>query len=184
MMKPAKMFRLSLLAMLPMAACGPAKTSQPAAASAASQTTVTSQGEPYDLHLGGGALTFCDSRGMRRVDLKTGQDAATAEVCPQKEEANTACSGLGLEIEVRSPQSEPDDVVDLGGSSFPMKGRVHDCAADGRVLAIATGSAVSLIDAARNVVIEVSREGADRVAVGGDWVAWADGAKIRAVPRN
>jgi hypothetical protein len=65
-----------------------------------------------------------------------------------------------------------------------MKGRVHDCAADGRVLAIATGSAVSLIDAARNVVIEVSREGADRVAVGGDWVAWADGAKIRAVPRN
>ncbi|HEY2016794.1 MAG TPA: hypothetical protein VGH38_24990 [Bryobacteraceae bacterium] len=156
----------------------------PAPAPAAAEISATAQGEPYALHIDSGVLTFCDQRGMRKLDLKTGQDTASSQPCPKAEEANTACTGLGLDVSVRSPQGEPNDIVDVDGSSVPLKGKVHDCAADGKVLAVSTASAVSVIDVATGTSTEVSKQGGDRVAIGSGWVAWADGSKVRAAPRN
>jgi hypothetical protein len=68
------------------------------------------------------ALSFCDKRGGRRVDLRTGQATAIERTCPKSDEPNTSCSGLGLDVSVRGPLSEPSDIVDIGAISFPLKG--------------------------------------------------------------
>jgi hypothetical protein len=75
--------------------------------------------------------------------------------------------------------SEPNDIVDVGADSFPQKGRVHDCFADGKLIAIVTGSAVSIIDTDKGTAKEVSGEGGDRVAVGSGWIAWAQGPSLQ-----
>lgn len=137
------------------------------------------QGEPYALSLQDGVLTFCDNRGARRLDLKTNRETASSAVC-SRSEPNAACSGLPLDVEVRTPLSEPDDIVDVGDASFPLKGRVHDCGASGKLLAVATGSQVVLIDAAKGSVREIRPHGADRIAIGSGWIAWAEASKISA----
>jgi hypothetical protein len=140
---------------------------------------VAAEGEPYGLRLEADALTFCDQRGARSLDLKTGQERRLDRICPKREEPNTACSGLALEISVRAPLSEPNDIVDIDGLSFPLKGRVHDCAADGRLVAVVTASAVVLIDAAKGTRTEVSGEGGDRVAIGFGWVGWSKDSLVQ-----
>jgi hypothetical protein len=165
----------------------PAGAVSPAAAapqgSRPTERTATAKGEPYALHLAGGTLTFCDQRGMRNLDLSTGEERAGTEPCPQPKDSNTGCEGLPFDADVRSPHGEADDVVDvIGVHSYPVKGRVHDCVADGKALAISTGSVVEIIDTASNARTEIFDHGADRVALGNGWIAWADGSNIRAKP--
>ena len=142
------------------------------------------KGDPYSLRLVDGVLDFCDSRGGREVNLKTGQEASKDQNCASKEEPNTACTALGLDVEVRSPQSEPNDIVDVGGSSFPLNGRVHDCAGEGQLLAIVTASSTVVLDTAKSATTQVSSNGGDRVAVGGGWVAWTTGSNLHAKSLN
>lgn len=142
------------------------------------------QGEAHNLRFEAGLLTFCDGRGARKVDLKTAQDSASDRVCPKPAEANTACSGLKLDVSVRSPASEANDIVDVNGASYPLNGRVHDCAADGGLLIVVTASGASLIDTAKGVAKELSQQGGDRVAVGSGWAAWTEGARMRLTPVN
>jgi len=104
--------------------------------------------------------------------------------CAKIEEPNTACSGLALDVAVRASLSEPNDTVDVGGSSFPLRGRVHDCSAEGKVLAVVTGSAVILIDTAKGTATEVSQQGGDRVTLGSGWIAWTDRSKVHGLPLN
>jgi hypothetical protein len=158
---------------------------QPATPSAApiaatKEYNVTAQGEPYNLRFAGGALDFCDTRGGRELNLKTGEEISKDRTCTPKDEPNTACSGLSLDVEVRSPQSEPNDIVDVGGSSFPLNGRVHDCAADGKSLAVITASTTALIDTAKETTTQISPSGGDRVVLGSGWVAWTAGSNIHA----
>ena len=139
-------------------------------------------GNPYGLHLADGVLDFCDSRGGRELNLKTGQETNKDRSCASKEEPNTACSGVGTDVEVRAPLSEPNDIVDVGGSSFPLNGRVHDCAGDAKFLAIVTTSTTVVIDTAKSAITQVSSQGGDRVAIGDGWVAWSAGSDLHAKP--
>jgi hypothetical protein len=153
------------------------------AGTARTEARVITKGEPYAFVLAGGVLGFCDQRGGRQVDLETGQDTAAARACGKIDEANPACSGLGLDVAVRSPHDEPNDIVDVDAQSFPLRGRAHDCAADGRVLALATASEVLLIDTARGAAKKLDAQGGDRVAIGSGWIAWSTGSALRAARR-
>jgi hypothetical protein len=172
-------------------ACSPARqvnkaqgaaTSSKSAASSTAPTRVhaNSEGEPFALRFETGLLDFCDNKGSKKLDLKTGQTTGGDFVC-NKEEPNSACSGFPLDISVRSPMSEPNDVVDVGGSSFPIHGRVHDCAVDGKNIAIVTASTVRFIDVATDKAVEVSPHGGERVAIGLGWVAWTEGTNVNGV---
>jgi len=163
----------------------PAVAASPATAASDPQSVaVSAEGAPFALSLRDGVLSFCDKRGGRRVDLKTGKDTASDQPCAAPTEANTACSGLSMDVVVRSPSSEPNDTVEVGGNLVPLDGRVHDCVADGKSLGIATASKVVVVDAASGAKSVVSEAGADRVAVGSGWVAWSQDDKVRAVKRS
>ncbi|MEP6534935.1 MAG: hypothetical protein ABJF23_06445 [Bryobacteraceae bacterium] len=164
------------IVLLAAASCSEQKPAAP------KEFSVAVQGEAYGLRFENGLLNFCDGRGGRKVDLKTAQDSPSERVCPKPSEANTACSGLPLDVTVRSPAAEANDIVDIGGTSFPLKGRVHDCAADGKKLIVVTASQAVLIDAAKDVSQELSPQGGDRAAVGARWAAWTEGARVRLAP--
>lgn len=136
------------------------------------------EGTIQNLRFDGGALLFCDGRGSHRVDLKAGAAAGDGSPCPAQE-ANAGCGVPNLDVSVRSPLSEPNDIVDLKAFSFPLSGRVHDCAAASNHLVVGTGSAVFLIDTAQNTMRTISHDGSDRVAATQDWMAWTEGASIR-----
>jgi hypothetical protein len=155
-----------------------------ASAPARTEFIIATDGDPFGLRLESGILDFCDKRGKWKLDLETGSQVAGARTCPNNDEPNTACSGLSLDLAVRAPLSEPNDIVDVDGWSVALKGRVHDCAADGDMLAIVTASRVVLVNVANRTSKEVSREGGDRVTIGSGWVAWSRGSKLRVVWRE
>lgn len=162
-------------------------TVQAAKVSAASQGkpfSVAAEGEAYGLHVTPDSLIFCDKRGGRSLSLLDARESRLERNCAKIEEPNTACSGLALDVAVRASLSEPNDTVDVGGSSFPLRGRVHDCSAEGKALAVVTGSAVILIDTAKGTAIDVSQQGGDRVTLGSGWIAWTDGSKVHGLPLN
>jgi|SRR5450432_3045544 hypothetical protein len=185
---------LALLCVWLSISCSPAKeaahedraSAAPAAKASstatASQLGINAEGEPYGLRFEDGALVFCDTRGGRRLDLKTGQSAAADLNC-KKNEPDTACSSVTPNVSVRAPLSEPNDLVDVDGFSFPLTGRVHDCAAEGKTIAIVTASSVVMIDAANGAMIKINSQGGDRVAIDSGWVAWTDGSKVNAMLR-
>ncbi|HEY8094886.1 MAG TPA: hypothetical protein VIE65_02175 [Methylobacter sp.] len=136
-------------------------------------------GDPSRLRLENGKLFFCDKRGERKLDLKMVRDSALNDTCPSNDEPNTSCGGLSFDVTVRASLSEPNDIVDVNGWSIPLKGRVHDCATDGKVLAIVTASIVILIDLEKTTTKEISLQGGDRVIIESGWVAWSKGSELR-----
>ncbi|HJZ78354.1 MAG TPA: hypothetical protein VKE51_41790 [Vicinamibacterales bacterium] len=172
-----------------------AKSSPPSAAavapkpntaseSAAKELTVATNGDPFGLRFEKGMLAFCDKRGPRRLDLDTGRESALDKSCPSSDEPNVACSELNLNIAVRAPLAESSDIVDFDGWSVALPGRVHDCAADGKVVAIVTGSSLVVIDTAKETTKEIRMEGGQRVAIDSAWVAWAKASELRVLPRQ
>ena len=143
---------------------------------------VSTRGEPYALAVSASTLTFCDTRGPRSLDLRTSAEGPGSGTCPAKEEANTSCSGLSDAVSVRSPVGEPNDIVDAGSSSFPMNGRVHDCAGNGNFIVVATGSRVVLIDRAKGTAKDVSATGGERIALAPGWIAWTAGTTVHVAP--
>lgn len=189
------MKRFALLLMLAMVGCSrspdrttPGPSSSTASASATTilsqplraELTVRAEGEPFGLRIEHGTISFCDKRGGRKLDATTGQDVAFGRPCSKDGEASTACAGLPLDVAVSTPDRGPNDVVDAKGKSFPLEGRVHDCAADGQVLAMVTGAAVVLIDTTKDKTDVIDHQGGDRVAVGPGWVAWSQGSAVHA----
>ena len=161
----------------------PQPSSPPLSSSAAKQSIESaSRGEAYALRLSSETLEFCDEDASHALDLKSGLLRSAKAACPKKEEANTACSGLAGDPSVRSIPNQPDEIVDLKGSSYPLKGRVQDCVADGSLLAIITNSSLFWIDPANPVPHEVPSSGGDRVALGAGWIAWTQGTRIFAKP--
>jgi hypothetical protein len=161
-----------------------ADPAMPASAKASTELTFPTDGEPSGLRLESGMLTFCDKRGGRKLDLKMGWATSFNNTCPRNDEPNTACAGLSLDVSVRALLSEPNDIVDINGWSIPLKGRVHDCASDGKVLAIVTASIVVLIDVAKTTIKEISLQGGDRVTIESGWVAWSKGSGLRVMSRD
>jgi hypothetical protein len=143
--------------------------------------SVDTQGSPLDLHLEGGTLTFCDKRGARKLDLKSGRESASEQACRAQSEGNTSCDGLSLDVTVRTPMSEPNDIVDFSGWSLPLAGHVNDCAAMGKMLAIVTASSVMVVDSHTEKARNLSRQGGERVVIGAEWVVWSNGTTLRAV---
>lgn len=137
-------------------------------------------GSAFDLRIDGDTISFCDGRGARKFDLDTGNDVAMARPCATDEEGNVACDGLPLEVSVRMPGLGPDDLVEAGGNLYPLKGHVHDCAADGSWLAIGTNRVVALIDTTRGGVEEIEHEGAEHIRVTPRWIAWSRFAVVGA----
>ncbi len=135
-------------------------------------------GTVQSLRFDAGALWFCDASGSHRVNLSDGMATRDNTPCPPPQEPNAGCGIPNLDVSVRSPQSEPNDIVDLKASSFPLKGRVHDCAAAANHLVVGTGSAVFLIDTVKNTIKTISPDGSDRVAVSKDWVAWIEASSV------
>lgn len=129
------------------------------------------------------ALAFCDAAGGHLVDLKTGQAAAAASLGCWRKEPNVGCGGSSLDVDVRSPSSEPADIVDVDGESYPLKGRVRDCAVFDKALGLATSSNVVLIDTANTSIRQADAHGADRLALSADWIAWSSGSNISAAFR-
>jgi hypothetical protein len=137
-------------------------------------------GAPSSLRFEGGTLVFCDQRGPMKLDLATGHTSpGRGGTCPATPaEPNTACAGLPLVMDVRAPPSETTDILDLDGWSVPVDGRVHDCAGDGQTLAVATGSAILLIDGVHRTTKKMSSDGGDRVSVGLGWIAWSNATQL------
>ncbi len=152
-------------------------TSTPAASHAFELST---QGEPYALRLTDRALFFCDTRGAHHVDLSSGKDESKQGSCPKKEDPDPACS-MQHDVSVRSSLSQPDDIVELGVQSIQLKGRVHDCSADGKLLGVVTASTVTVIDTAKESSTELSQTGGDRVTLGNGWIAWTNGSTVHAL---
>lgn len=144
----------------------------------AGETTIPAIGGTRTLRLTGSSLEFCDGRGGHRIDLGEDRKTPSSIPCAKDDGPNGSCGDLGLNVEVRSPLGEPDDVVDFETWSLPMTGRVHDCAAENGTVVIATGTQVVLVDAAKRTDRRIGSGGAERVAVGSGWFAWSDATAI------
>jgi hypothetical protein len=169
----------ALLVLASAAACAcSTKTPPKEAAVAPAALQFAADGTVRSLRFDGGALWFCDARGSHRADLSGGPVTGDNTPCPPPQEPNAGCGIANLDVSVRSPQSEPNDIVDLKTSSFPLTGRVHDCAAAGNHLVVGTGSAVFLIDTVKNTMKTISSDGSDRVAVSENWVAWVEASSV------
>jgi hypothetical protein len=140
--------------------------------------TAGTSSEPYNLRWDNDSLVYCDKRGGRALNLQTAQDTAHEAVCTPVAEPNTACSGFGIDVEVRAPLSTPNDIVDVKGVAVPVKGRVRDCSADAQSIAVATGSSVVLIEVATAKAVPVDRQGGERVLLGPKWMAWSNGEEL------
>ena len=162
----------------------PAPTTPPPVAnpSGPGKLTATPKGDAYGFRLEANAFTYCDALGPHKLDLVTGKESPGGQACPKPEDANTACSGLAIDASVRSPPGESNDMIDVGARSFPVKGRVHDCAANGKSLVVLTGSGALLIDTESGVVKQLSEQGGSRVAAAAGWVAWTEGATVIVAP--
>jgi hypothetical protein len=136
---------------------------------------VRATGEPYDLRIGERALSFCDDRGRHGVELRTGTETPATEWCPKKSEGNGDCSGLPMEVTVETPNLGPRDIIFVEAWAFHPEGRVHDCAADGKVLVVATIASVERYDLDKGTsTIVDDKEGGERVAIGHGWMAWSE----------
>jgi hypothetical protein len=144
----------------------------------AKTTDVSTVGTPYDLRLDGAAVSFCDSRGARKIDLASGSESASALTCTRDAGGNTACDGLPFSVEVRTPDLGPNDVIDTAGQTYPLDGRVQDCAASGQILGVVTGSTVVLIDTNSDKLKVIDHAGGNRVAISADWIAWSDNSSV------
>jgi hypothetical protein len=144
------------------------------------QIVVNATGEPFGLRVEGETISFCDTRGGRKVDPATGNDLPFKRACAKDREPNTSCGGFPLDVTVSTPNLGPNDLVEVKGRAFPLAGRVHDCAASGKALGIVTGSEVVLIDTTVEKASVLEHEGGDRVAIGADWIAWSNGPSVYA----
>lgn len=156
----------------------------------AGELRVPARGAVTALALTGGALSFCDAAGLHTtplpgtvsVNAPRGQREGAATACPP---GGLAPRATGPEISVRNPDHGPDDILEIEGvaASFPLDGHAQDWASDGtKTVIVATASRVLQLDPSAHGVVELSQTGAQRVAAGEGWVAWADGSTVVARP--
>lgn len=141
------------------------------------------RGQVSSLNLEHGTLTVCDQIGGRQYALATQEKIPFKGRCPGDMGGNASCSDLPVKVDVRSNPDAPEDLIDVGGQTLRVAGRVHDCAAQGPYLGVASGTAAVLYRIQDGKSIQLSNISADRVAVGEGWVAWADtqGVHVKAI---
>jgi hypothetical protein len=172
--------RVALLPALLLVACSHAPPSSPAAlppASSINEWRVATRGEVSALSIGDARVSFCDQAGFHQLEAHTGRVLATGGACP----APSAPASSSPEVTVRTPDLGADDIVEIAGeaTSFPIDGHARDWASDaGKVVIVGTGSEVLELLPAANKRERLSDSGASRVAEGGGWAAWWDGAAV------
>ena len=139
-------------------------------------------GSAYDLKVEANNILFCDAAGSHSLSMINGLFSGSVRPC-HKQEPRSACPESPLDVEVRTPDFGPMDVIDVGEHSYPLKGRVNDCDIDGSSLIASTGSYVVLIDTSKDSLRVISPHGGDRVAIGRSWLAWTDASRLHVVPR-
>lgn len=144
--------------------------------------SAVASGYTSGLRLETDALTYCDNRGGRALDLASGVENGRERVCEKHEERNSGCGGIDFIESVREP--DQDDIIDAKvGPSFPVHGHIHDCAFSSGVLLVATGLEVVAIDVKTDRREIKSKDGGDQVAINDEWLAWSDGEKVFAQRR-
>jgi hypothetical protein len=172
--------RGALLTALLFTACSHAvapSPATPAIASSANEWRVPTQGDVSSLTIAGQALSYCDEAGFHRLEAHTGRVLAAGGACPEA----PASAGSTAGVTVRTPDLGPDDVIEFDGQgmSFPIEGHARDWASDaGTVVIVGTASEVLEFLPAAGKQVRLSESGASRVAVGGGWAAWWDGAAV------
>lgn len=139
-------------------------------------------GEPFALRVEGDSVSFCDQRGRRRLDLRSGAQRSEARACP-KDEGNGACGDLPIDVTVSTPNFGPEDRMDLPTGSYWPGGRVHDCVADERTLAAITGQSMISVDVQTGKSTVLADEYGDHIAIGPNWIVWEHGAALHALRR-
>jgi hypothetical protein len=143
--------------------------------------SVVAVGHTSRMRLESDALTYCDSRGGRLLDLVSGVESARERSCDH-EWRNSSCDGIDFVDAVREPG--PDDIIDAKeGPSFPVHGHIHDCAFSSGVLLVATGLEVVAIDVKTDRRDVKLKDGGNQVAINEAWIAWSDGRKVFAQRR-
>ena len=149
-----------------------------------STLSAVATGDALGLHLEADALTYCDDRGGRAVDLRTGLESARDRPCEKHEERNRACDGIDVVDRVREPGPGPNDIIDLkNGHSQPVHGHITDCAFSTGVLLFASWNEIVAIDMKTNRRDLKSKEGGPLIAINEAWLAWSDGKKVFAEHR-
>jgi len=172
--------RVALLSGLLLAACShpPAPApATPAGTPSANEWRFATRGDVSSLTIADDKVSFCDEAGLHQLDARTGRVLAASAVCPAAPPAATGTP----EVTVRTPDLGPDDIVEIAGeaTSFPIEGHARDWASDaGKVVIVGTGSEVLELLPAAGKRLRLSESGASRVAVGGGWAAWWDGAAV------
>lgn len=168
--------RAAWLPALLFAACSHVPIAPTTTPVAAGEWRVAARGAVSTLAIAEQKVAFCDEAGFHQLDARTGRALATGAACPA-----APASQPGPEVTVRTPDLGPDDIVELEGEglSFPIAGHARDWASDaGKVIVVGTGSEVLEIIPATDGRVRLSDRGAARVAVGGGWAAWWDGAAV------
>ncbi len=137
------------------------------------ERTVLTDGIASHMQLTGGFLQFCDRGGGQKVNLESGERSSDSASCAQQNDQDyTGCKTGRPVIEVSSSSGEANDEVEVDGDVYRIKGRVHDCDNDGKVVLIASGVQVLLIDETRGKVAVLDGHGAEKVSSGSGWLAW------------
>ena len=149
---------------------------------AQSAHTVKTSGPAYDVRLLLQSVTYCDGTGAHTFSLEDDKVLASHNTCTSSEK-HSGCPDSPLDVTVRTPDMGPIDIIDADGSSYPLKGRVHDCAILGTSIIASTGSNVVFIDTTKQSIKELSAKGGDRVAISPEALAWTDQNALSTVPR-
>ncbi len=166
----------------------PERSAAPSAAAAfarppGSILSAAAVGYTSGLRLEAGALTYCDDRGGRALDLDTALEGARERPCDKHEERNPSCDGIEVVDQVREPGPD-EDIIDLkNGLSQAAHGHVTDCAFSNGTLLVATWNEIVAIDIKADRREVKSKVGGPQVAINGDWIAWSDGKKVFAQRR-
>ena len=183
-----------VLALAPACAQGGATSSTDGGAPLASSFTGTMKpdaaaadlmpsGKPFDLKVAD-TVTYCDDHGAWTYDTVRDTSVHSDRTCPAEEDPDVSCSCGGKGVRVRNPGLGSTDTVDTDDGSFPLSGRVRDCACVGKTLYIAVADKGDIfVIAGEKKPRLVAHAAAERLAASSSWIAWTDGKKVHATRR-
>ncbi len=143
----------------------------------------STSGPARGLEIRSDGIRYCDTSGEHIFDGNGKETSVNPAGCGSGAQEEHGCDAGNMDVLLRSPESEPNDVLVLPIKAFLMKGRVQSCAASDGALAVATTENVVIIDSTTGAVTEVGHDGADEVALSDRLVAWIGAKNVRAVRR-
>ncbi|GEM_PF-3190832 len=138
------------------------------------------------------SVSYCDKEGSQIINLQTGKANHFSRECKPEGAGNTNCDVPGLDIEIRVPSVEPtknlkdgeiflggNDIVEVGGSSYPMVGHIEDCAVDGKSISIVTESRIVRINTEKETHYDLDKNGGNRIVTRAGWSVWSTDTQVK-----